>query len=223
MEIPTTHEILLFNIILCAIVLFFGTTYAITLFNYSFFCVSNICSDSFRTLSVWDGKRVFLRRLYSWLSFCLQRNSSSLLLYAFPSSDALVLNHHSALQLSWLLNMCSRGALIASLNYSIVFSLFFFIIYPQSFLSRRAYAWVHPHRISILSLTMEKMCFATAFTQWEGSTRKDGLGISSWRFPFDDLRTWPQAPLDGLLSTAHIVLSLPLTMTSIITDLPISM
>ena len=47
-----------------------------------------------------------------------------------------------------------------------------------------------------------------------GSARKDGLGISSWSFPFDDLRTWPQSPLDGCLSTACIVLSSLLTMTS---------
>ena len=40
------------------------------------FNMSNIWSDSFITLSVWNGKRVFLRRFYSWLSFCLQRNSS---------------------------------------------------------------------------------------------------------------------------------------------------
>ena len=106
---------------------FFGSTYAIILFIDSFFCVSNICSDSFRTLSVWNRKRVFLRRLYSWLSICLQRNFSSLSLYVFPSSDALVLNHHSALQFAWLLNMCSRGTLLASLNSSI-----FFIYYSLS-------------------------------------------------------------------------------------------
>ena len=32
--------------------LFFGATYAITFFNDSFFCVSNICSDSLRTFSI---------------------------------------------------------------------------------------------------------------------------------------------------------------------------
>ena len=58
-----------------------------------FLCVSNICSDSFRTLSVWNGRRVFFSRLYIWLSFFLQRNSSSVSLYVFPSSDALVLKH----------------------------------------------------------------------------------------------------------------------------------
>ena len=137
MEIPTTHEIRLFTLMLCAIVLFFGATHDITLFIDSFFCVSNICSDSFRTLSVWNGKIAFLRRLYSSLSFCLQRNLLSLSLYVFPYSDALVLKHHSALQFSRLLNMCSRGTLLASLNSLIVFFLFFFIMYPQSFLSRR--------------------------------------------------------------------------------------
>ena len=37
MDIPTTHEILLFRLMLCAIILFFDTTYAITLFIGSFF------------------------------------------------------------------------------------------------------------------------------------------------------------------------------------------
>ena len=46
---------------------------------------------------------------------------------------------------------------------------------------------------------MEKMRFATTFTRWEGSARKDGSGISSWSFPFDDLRTWPWAPLDVIV------------------------
>ena len=36
-EIPTTQEILLIRLMLCAIVLFFGATYAITLFIDSFF------------------------------------------------------------------------------------------------------------------------------------------------------------------------------------------
>ena len=156
-----------------------------------------------------------LSRLNSWLSFCLQRNSSSLSLYVFPSSNALVLKHHSALQLSWLLNMFSRGTLLASLNSSIVFYLFFFIMYPQYFLSRRASTLVHPHCRFLLSLTMENICFATTFTRWEGSARKDGSGISSWSFPFNDLRTWPRAPLDGCLSTARTVLSSSLTMISI--------
>ena len=37
MEIPTTHEILLFRLMLCAIVLFFGAMYDITLFIDLFF------------------------------------------------------------------------------------------------------------------------------------------------------------------------------------------
>ena len=126
------------------------------------------------------------------------------------------MKHHSALQFAWLLNMCLRGTLFASLNHSIVFFLFFFIMYPKSFLSQRASALVYLHHRSLLFLTMEKMCFATTFTQWEGSARKDGLGVSVWSFPFHDLRTWPRAPLDGCLSTSRIVLSLSLTMTSMI-------
>ena len=131
-------------------------------------------------------------------------------LYVFPYSGDLVLKHHFAIQFAWLLNMCSRGILLASLNSSTFFSLFFFIMYPQYFLSRRASALVHPHRRSLLSLTMENMCFATTFTRWEGSARKDGSEISVWSFPFGDLRTWPRATLDGCLSTARIVISLSL-------------
>ena len=119
MDISTTQEIILFGIILCAVVLFVGATYAITLFVDSYLCVSNICIYSFRTLSVWKGKIVFFRRLYIWLSFCLQRNLSFLLLYVFPFSDALVLKNHSSLQFSWLLNICSWGNLLAALNPSI--------------------------------------------------------------------------------------------------------
>ena len=96
------------------------------------------------------------------------------------------------------------------------FSLLFFIMYPQYFLIRRASGLVHPHRISLLLLTTEKMCFATNFMRWEGSARKDGLGISSWSFTFYELRTWPWAPLDGCLSTDCIVLSSLLTMISMI-------
>ena len=50
----------------------------------------------------------------------------SLSLYVFPYSDALVLKPHAALQFSRLLNMCSRGNLIASLNSSIVFPFYLF-------------------------------------------------------------------------------------------------
>ena len=76
--------------------LFLNAMYAITLF-IDYFFVSNICSDSFRNFSVWNGKIVFFRRLYRWLSFCLQHNPSSISLHVFPSSRALVLKHHSAI------------------------------------------------------------------------------------------------------------------------------
>ena len=152
MEIPTTHKILLLRPMLYVIVFFWrNVCYHIV---HWFFLNSNIYSDSFRTFSVWNGKRVFSRRLYRWLSFCLKRNSLSVSLYVFPSYDSLVLKHHSAIQLSWLLNMCSRVTLISSLNSSIVF-LLFFIVYPQSLLSRRASALVHRH------------CWALLFLRWK--------------------------------------------------------
>ena len=52
MDITTTQDILLFRLMLCAIVLFFGETGTIALFIDSFFSVSNICSDYSRTSSV---------------------------------------------------------------------------------------------------------------------------------------------------------------------------
>ena len=214
MGIPTTHDIRLLRIMLCTIVFFFGATYAITLFIDSFLCVSNICSDSFRTLSVWNGKIVFLRILYSWLSFCLQAEFviSFVVCLSFfwcscleaPLCNTIVVTVEHVFERD-------LTCLTQLFNF---FSLFFFIMYPQSFLSRRAYALVQPHCRSLLLLTMEQMCFATTFTQWERSARKDGSGISSWSFPFDDLRTWPREPLDGFLSTARIVLSSSLTMIS---------
>ena len=96
------------------------------------------------------------------------------------------------------------------------FPLFFFIIYPQYFSSRRSSALVHPHLWALILLTMENMCLDKTFTRWEWSTRKDGSGISSSSFTLDDLRTWPREPLDGWFKTAHILLSLLLTTTSMI-------
>ena len=82
-------------------------------------------------LSIWNRKIVFFRILYSWLSFFLQRNSSSVSLYVFTFSDTLFLKHHSALQLSRQLNMYSRGPLLASLNSPIVFYLLFLSCTPN--------------------------------------------------------------------------------------------
>ena len=130
MDIPTTHDIL-----------FLGSWYAPSSFVLAqhmlshcsltrFCCGSNICSDSFRTFFVSNGKRVYVRILYSWLSFCLQRNLLLVAFYVFTSSDALVVRHHYVLQLPWLLNMCSRGTLLVSLNSSIVFPYYFYHVPP---------------------------------------------------------------------------------------------
>ena len=97
-----------------------------------------------------------------------------------------------------------------------LFSLLFFIMYLQYLLIWRASALVHPHRWSLLLLTMENMCFATTFTQWEGSARKDSSEISSSSFTLYDFRTWPWAPFYEWLSTARIVLSSLLKMTAMI-------
>ena len=76
-------EILLLSLMMCTIVLFFDATYATTLFIDSFFCVSNICSEYFRTSSVWNGKIFLFRILYIWLLFCLQQDSSHCSVFVF--------------------------------------------------------------------------------------------------------------------------------------------
>ena len=145
-------------------------------------------------------------RLYSWLSFSLQHNFSSLLFYSLPSSDALVLKHYYILHFSWLLNVCPRKTLLACGNsYKILF-LLLFIIYTEYFLILREYNLVHPHCWALPSLTTENMCLETTFTIREGYARKDGIEISSSSFQFDDFRTWPRSPIEGLLRTACIVL-----------------
>ena len=60
------------------------------------------------------------------------------------------------------------------------------------------------------------MCLEITFTLWEGFASKDGTGVFSSSFTFDDFINWPQAPIDGFLRTACIVLSSLLTMTSMI-------
>ena len=136
--------------------------------------------------------------------------------WSFTCSVDVVLRHHFSLQLSWLLNKCSRVTLLVSLKYSIDFSLLCFIVYLQSFLIQRAYDLVHPHHWALLLLEMENMCLATIFTRWEGSARKDGSSISSSDFTLDYFRTYPLAPFYACLSTACIVLSSSATMESMI-------
>ena len=124
--IPTTQEILLFRLMLCAIVLFFGPTYAIALLIYSFF-VCQTYAVIISELCLFETENSLFRRLYSWFSFSLQWNSSSLFLYFLLSYNDIVLTHHSAL----LLNMCSRGTLVACCNYSKFLFLLLFIVYPH--------------------------------------------------------------------------------------------
>ena len=59
MEITTTHQILLFKIMLYAIFLFFLAQCMRLHCSFILFFASNICSDSCRTSSVWNVKIVF--------------------------------------------------------------------------------------------------------------------------------------------------------------------
>ena len=112
--------------------------------------------------------------------------------------------------------MCSRGTLLAWINSSIVSPLFFFIVHTQYFLSRVESDFLHPHHLDLISLTLENICLSTTFTRWEKSERKYSSGISPWSFTLNVFRTWPQAPVDGCLSTYCIVLSSSLMVTSMI-------
>ena len=189
MDIPTTKEILLFSLKLCDIVLDFGTTYAITLFIDSFFlCVKHM---------LWFFKNLV----------CLKRENSlfweivHLIVVLFAAEFIicfivclyLFLWYWVEAPLSTIIFMIVKNVFNRNLtcvtelfNY---FPLLFFIMYPQSFLSRRASDLVNPHFWALLSLTMENMCLETAFTQWEISERNNGSVIYSSSFPLDDLKT----------------------------------
>ena len=126
------HKILLFRVMLCAIVLLFGATYAITLFVDFFLCVKHT-QWLFYNFVCLKQEKSLLEEIVQLIVVFLQRNSSSLSLYVFPSSDALILKHHSELQFLWMLNMCPRGALLASLNSSIFFPYYFLSCTPNIF------------------------------------------------------------------------------------------
>ena len=94
-----------------------------------------------------------------------------------------------------------------------------FIVHTQYFLSRVKSDLLRPHHFDLLSLTLENICLSTTFTRWEKAARKYSSGISPWSFTLGVVRTWPQAPVDGCLSTYCIVLSSSLTVTSMIKKL----
>ena len=214
MEIPTTHEILLFRIMLCAIVLIFGATYVITLFIDSLF----VCQTyAVILLELWLFETVniiyqeivqlvvglFAAELTLFVVVCLSFFWRSCLESPLCSTIVMNVKHVFKRNLTCITELFKK-------------ILFFFIMYPQSFLSRRASALVHPHWRALILFTTENVCLATTFTRWEVSTSKYGSRISSSSFPLDHFRTWPRAPLDECLSTARIFLSLFLTTTSMI-------
>ena len=59
MEIPTTQDILVFGIMVCAIILVFLCHICYCIVHWFVFCVSNIYSGYLRTLSVWNIKKTF--------------------------------------------------------------------------------------------------------------------------------------------------------------------
>ena len=141
--------------------------------------VSNICSDYLRTLSVWNGKRVFLKIIQLiFVVFAAEFVVSFVVCLSFFWCSCLESPLYTKIYTT-VKHVFQRDLTCLTQLFN-CFSLFFFIMYPQYVLSRRASALVHPHRRSLLSLTMEKMSFATTFTQWEGSARKYGSGISVW-------------------------------------------
>ena len=107
----------IFRLMLCAIVLFCSLI---------IFCFVKHNQWFFQNFVCLKQKNIIFQEML----FCLQHNSSSLLFYVFTYCDSLVLKHHSALQLSSLLNMCSRGTLLASLNSSMFFPLLFYRAHP---------------------------------------------------------------------------------------------
>ena len=179
------------------------------------FCVSHICINYFRTLYIWYGKRVFSGECTAGCCFfcsvihrlcCCMYFRILVILFWSTTLHYICYNCWTCVQ---------EEPYLPHSNLQFFPSLFF-VMYPQNFLSRRESPLVYPHRRTLLSLAMENMCLATTFMRGEEYERKDGSEISSSSFPSDDFRTWPQAHLDVLLSTACIVLSLSLTMISMI-------
>ena len=215
MDIPTNHDILLFRLMLCATVFFLAQHKQLHC-SLIRLCVCQISVVILSNHSLFVTEQYFLRSLYCWLPFSLKLNFSSLSFYSLPPSDDLVFNHHYALNLIWLLDMCSRGTLLACRNYSKLLSLFFFIIQPQYFLSLRASVLVYPHRWALPLITMVYMCLETTFMLQKGYTRKYVTGIYSSIFSFGEFRNFLWAAIDGWFSTAIIVLSLSPKITSMI-------
>ena len=119
MEITITQEIILFKIIFVPL-----SCFCLLISSFIFQAYVGIILD----ISLFLTENYPFRRLQIWFLFSLQWNSSSLSLYSLPSTDVLILKHHSALQFSLFSNMCSRGTLIFSFHYSKLF-LIFFIMY----------------------------------------------------------------------------------------------
>ena len=178
MEIPTTHEILLLRLMLCAIVLFFGAMYAITLFIDSFFLCQTYAVTLLEIFLFETGKEsswghctadchFFSAEFVAFVVLCLSFFWCSCLEATLCTTIAMTVKN------------VFEGNLTCLNQLFNCFYLLFFILHPQSFFTRRASALVHPHWWALLSLTMENMCLATTFTRWEGFARNDGSEISS--------------------------------------------
>ena len=105
--------------------------------------MSNICSDYFRTLSVWNGNSIF-QEIVQMVLIVLQQNSSSLSLYIFTSYYALVLKHHFALQLSWFFKHVFKRNLTCLTQ---LFNYFFTIVF---------------HYVPSIFIESESICFGAS-------------------------------------------------------------
>ena len=161
---------------------FFGAMYAITFIIDSFFCVSNICSDSFQNLSIWNSKRFFsgystagchfvcsiIHRLCHCVSFLLlillswNTTLNTIFVIVKKNQEETYL-HHSTLQL---------------------FFPILFYHFPPICLELECTALVHPHFWASLLSLMENMWLATIFMRWGGVCKEGWLWGFLIKFSF---------------------------------------
>ena len=149
MYILTTQEIPFFRLVICAIFLFFRSTYAITFFIDSFF----VCKEYVVTILEffclkWENSLfreivkivviLFASKFIIFVIVCLSLFWFSCLEAPLCTTIVVIVKHVFKRNLTCLTQLFN------------CFYLLFFIMYPQYLLSQRASALVHPHLWDLL-------------------------------------------------------------------------
>ena len=96
MDIPTTQEILLFGIMLCATILFFGTIYVIELFIDSLCFLLKVCRDYFK-IFLPEMENILLKEVADMVVILFEIVYFVLAIYSLPFNFAIFFKQHSVL------------------------------------------------------------------------------------------------------------------------------